>query len=182
MYKTAQQILSEVDRVLRGVDATQVDQLLDAIVAAKLVTVYGMGREGLVMKSFAMRLMHLGVKTAVVGDMTTPPSGPGDLFLACCGPGYVSTVVALVGVAKRAGAKVLLITAQPQAELAKRADQVLVLPAQTMAEAEGSSSGQAMGSAFEQSLWILLDALIPELQQRLGQSVDDLRRRHTNME
>jgi 6-phospho-3-hexuloisomerase len=182
MYKNAQQILAEIDRVLRGVDPKQVDDLLDAIVAANLVTVYAMGREGLVMKSFAMRLMHVGVNVAVVGDMTTPPSGPGDLFLVCCGPGHISTVIALAGVAKQAGAKVLLITAQPQAELAKRADQLLVLPAQTMAEKEGSSSGQAMGSAFEQSLWILFDAVLPILQQRLGQTADDLRRRHTNME
>ena len=142
MYKAAQQILSEVDRVLRGVDEAQVEQLLQAILDANLVTVYAMGREGLVMKSFAMRLMHVGVNTAVVGDMTTPPSGPGDLFLVCCGPGHISTVIALVGVAQQAGAKVLLITAQPQTELAKRADQLLVLPAQTMAEKEGSSSGR----------------------------------------
>ena len=182
MYRAAQQILAEIDRVLLNVDPTQIDDLLDAIVASNLVTVYGLGREGLVMKSFAMRLMHVGVNVAVVGDMTTPPLGPGDLFLVCCGPGYLSTVLALTGVAKQAGAKVLMITAQPQADLAKRADQLLVLPAQTMAEKEGSSSEQAMGSAFEQSLWILFDAVLPTLQQRLGQTADDLRRRHTNLE
>ena len=101
MYKTAQQILSEMDRVLRGVDETQVEQICSTpSLAANLVTVYAMGREGLVMKSFAMRLMHVGVNVAVVGDMTTPPSGPGDLFLVCCGPGHISTVIALVGVAQ----------------------------------------------------------------------------------
>jgi 6-phospho-3-hexuloisomerase len=126
--------------------------------------------------------MHMGVNVAVVGDMTTPPLGPGDLFVVSCGPGYLSTVLALTGVAKQAGAKVLMITAQPQADLAKQADQLLVLPAQTMAEKEGSSSEQAMGSAFEQSLWILFDAMRPTLQQRLGQTAADLRRRHTNME
>ena len=30
---------------------------------------------------FAMRLYHMGVPVAVEGDMTTPPVGPGDLFL-----------------------------------------------------------------------------------------------------
>ena len=45
-----------------------------------------------------------------------------------------------------------------------------------------SSSGQAMGSAFEQALWILLDAVVPRLQAATGQTSEDLRRRHTNLE
>ena len=142
-------------------NAEQVEALIEAIENAQQVIVYGLGREGLVMRSFAMRLMHLGVNTAVVGDMTTPPAGPGDLFLVSCGPGAISTVEALMGVAQRAGARVLMITAQPQAALPRRADQLVVLPAQTMAEAEHSTSFQAMGSAFEQAMWVFFDALVP---------------------
>ncbi|MCP4165728.1 MAG: hypothetical protein GY759_07520 [Chloroflexi bacterium] len=59
---------------------------------------------------------------------------------------------------------------------------LVTFPAQTMAEAEASRSTQAMGSAFEQSLWILFDAMIPRLQQALGQSSLNLRNRHTNLE
>lgn len=182
MYATARQILTEIDRVLAGVDSQQVDDLLAAITGAHTVIVYGLGREGLVMRSFAMRLMHLGVPAAVVGDMTTPPAGPGTLFLVSCGPGYLSTVEALMGVAMKAGSRVAMLTAQPEAILPRRADQLLVLPAQTMAEQEGSKSGQAMGSAYEQAMWVLFDALVPMLQVRLGQSVAELRARHTNLE
>jgi 6-phospho-3-hexuloisomerase len=182
MYASVKNILAEIDRVLAGVDEQQVDDLLQAITGSRQVIVYGLGREGLVMRSFAMRLMHLGVATAVVGDMTTPPAGRGDLFLVSCGPGYLATVDALMGVAQAAGARVAMLTAQPGAGLARRADQLLVLPAQTMAEQEGSSSGQAMGSAYEQAMWVLFDALTPMLQVRLGQSVAEMRARHTNLE
>jgi 6-phospho-3-hexuloisomerase len=182
MYTQAKTILAEVDRVLGQVDQAQVDNLLDAIAAARGIVVYGLGREGLVMRSFAMRLMHLGLRVAVVGDMTTPPVGTGDLFLVSCGPGYLSTVEALAGVAGRAGARIFMITAQPQAELPRRADDLLVISAQTMAEHDHASSEQAMGSAFEQAMWILFDALIPELQACLGQTVEQLRGRHTNLE
>lgn len=182
MYATAKHILSEIDRVLAAVDPQQVDALLQAITGAHRVIVYGLGREGLVMKSAAMRLMHLGVPVAVVGDMTTPPAGRGDLFLVSCGPGYLSTVEALVGVAQAAGARVVMLTAQPEAKLPRRADQLLVLPAQTMAEQEGSASAQAMGSAYEQAMWVFFDALVPMLQIRLGQSVQEMRARHTNLE
>jgi 6-phospho-3-hexuloisomerase len=75
-----------------------------------------------------------------------------------------------------------MLTAQPQAPLPQQADLRVYLPAQTMAETEASNSAQAMGSAFEQALWILFDALVPRLQAATGQSADDLRRRHTNLE
>ena len=182
MYATAKQILAEIDRVLAAVDPQQVDALLGAITGAHRVIVYGLGREGLVMRSFAMRLMHLGLPVAVVGDMTAPPIGPGDLFLVSCGPGYLSTVEALVGAAQAAGARAAMLTAQPSAKLPRRADQLLVLPAQTMVQQEGITSVQPMGSVYEQAMWVLFDALVPMLQVRLGQSVDEMRARHTNME
>jgi hypothetical protein len=31
-------------------------------------------------------------------------------------------------------------------------------------------------------MWILFDALVPMLQVRLGQSVEEMRARHTNLE
>ncbi len=181
-YQTARQILAEIDRVLSGVSESETEALLQAIAGAGHIIVYGLGREGLVMRSFAMRLMHLGLSAAVVGDMTTPPLGPGDLFLVACGPGYLSTAAALVHVAEGAGGRVAMLTAQPERALPRQVDLLVTLPAQTMAEAEQSSSQQAMGSAFEQAMWIYFDALLPQLQEMLGQSADDLRRRHTNME
>ena len=181
-YDTVRQILAEIDRVLGRVSEAEVTALCDAILSARRIVVYGLGREGLAMRSFAMRLMHLGFNAAVGFDMTAPPVGPGDLFLVSCGPGYLSTVEALTGIARRAGATVLMLTAQPQAPLPQQADLRLYLPAQTMAEAEASNSAQAMGSAFEQALWILFDALVPRLQVATGQSADDLRHRHTNLE
>ena len=181
-YETARQILGEIDRVLSQVSEGETGALLDAIVDARRIIVYGLGREGLAMRGLAMRLMHLGLDVAVVGDMTTPPIGPGDLFLVSCGPGYLSTVEALAGIAQQAGGRMAMLTAQPTAPLPQQADLLVTLSAQTMAEAERSNSAQAMGSAFEQSLWIYFDALVPQLQAALGQSAEDLRRRHTNLE
>jgi 6-phospho-3-hexuloisomerase len=180
--ETARSILAEIDGVLTRVSEDEVTALCDAILQARNIIIHGLGREGLVMRSFAMRLMHLGLKSAVVGDMTAPPAGPGDLFLVACGPGRLATIQALMDIARHAGCRCALLTAQPDGPLVRQADLVVTLPAQTMAESEHSRSFQAMGSAFEQSLWILLDALVPRLQTALGQSADDMRRRHTNME
>jgi hypothetical protein len=53
-----------------------------------------------------------------------------------------------------------------------------------MANDQGETGGsrQAMGSAFEQALWIMFDALVPRLQAARGQTLDDLRARHQNLE
>jgi 6-phospho-3-hexuloisomerase len=181
-YEMAGRILSELDRILRQVDEAEIDGLCRAIVTARRVFVHSLGREGLAVRGFAMRLAHLGVPVAVVGDMTTPRIGPGDVFLLSCGPGYLGTFEALMGIARQAGATIVMLTAEPDAVLPRQADHVVYLPAQTMARAEGSASGQAMGSAYEQALWLLFDALVPRLQTELSQSPDDMRARHTNLE
>lgn len=181
-YEMARRILAELDRILSQVDESEVDALCRALVTARRVFVHSLGREGLVVRGFAMRLTHLGVPVTVVGDMTAPPIGAGDVFLLSCGPGYLGTFEALMGIARRAGARIVILTAQPDAVLPRQSDQVICIPAQTMAQIEGAASGQAMGSAYEQALWLLLDAVVPRLQAELGQSPDDMRARHTNME
>jgi len=171
MYKTAHAILAELDDVLRRVDEAQVTALCDALLGARLVSCHGLGREGLALRSFAMRLMHIGFNVAMVGDVTAPPVGSGDLLLLSCGPGRLATSEALAA-------------AQPDAPLPRLADLVLAIPAQTMADDHDGAGGsrQAMGSAFEQAMWILFDALVPRIQAARGQSLDDLRRRHQNLE
>lgn len=181
-YDKVRQILSELDRVLGQVSEAEIDAFCTALLGARRVVAYAMGRENLALRAFVMRLMHIGLDVAMVGDITAPPVGPGDVFLVVCGPGYISTSAGLVGVARQAGSTVVMVTAQPQAELPRQADLVLVIPAQTLADPEAAGSNQAMGSAFEQGAWILFDALVPRIQAARGQSADDLRARHANLE
>ncbi|TIP59584.1 MAG: SIS domain-containing protein, partial [Mesorhizobium sp.] len=91
------------------------------LASAGRIAVYGCGREALQVKGFAMRLYHLGLPVFVVGDMTAPPLGQGDVFLASSGPGETTTVLTLMRVARAAGAKVLLLTAEPAGSAAQLA-------------------------------------------------------------
>jgi 6-phospho-3-hexuloisomerase len=183
-YESAHKILTELDQIMSRVDEVQVDAFCEALLAARRVLAYGLGRELLALRSFVMRLMHTGFDVHMVGDVTAPPLGPEDVFLVTCGPGYIYTVEALMKVAQGVGGKIVMVTAQPQASLPHQADLLLYIPAQTMADDQGDSggSGQAMGSAFEQSMWILFDALVPRLQAARQQTLDDLRARHANLE
>jgi 6-phospho-3-hexuloisomerase len=175
--------LDDLARVFSRLDETAVDRAVAAIAAAERIALYGVGREGLQIKGFAMRLFHLGRRAAMVGDMTTPPVGPGDLLIVSAGPGEFSTVLALMGVAKDAGAKTLVVTAQPAGEAAKRADVVLPVPAQTMADDTGpATSVLPMGSLYEGAQYILFEVMILKLRERLGVTPEAMRANHTNLE
>ena len=180
--ETIKEILTELEDVLSKVSEEQLDALIDAILKARHILVFGLGREGLALRSFAMRLMHLGFNVHLVFDITVPPIGPGDILLVSVGPGHLATAEALIDIAHQAGGKVIVVTAEPEGQTSKKADQMVYISAQTMAKAERSVSRQAMGSAFEQSLWILFDALVPRLMAETGQTMEDLRARHANLE
>ena len=97
--------LDEVRGVLESGAAAEVDRLCDELLKAKRIACYGVGREGLMMRALCMRLMHLGLDAHMVGDMTTPALGAGDLLVVSAGPGSFSTVMALLKVARSAGAR-----------------------------------------------------------------------------
>ncbi|MCS0501227.1 SIS domain-containing protein [Ancylobacter mangrovi] len=178
------QALDEIRACLDKVRGEEFDAAVAAIAGAGRIALYGVGREGLQIKGLAMRLFHLGLKAAVVGDMTTPPVGAGDLLVVSAGPGDFSTVAALMGVARAAGAKILLVTAEPAGAAAARADLVLAVPAQTMASDQGAAARSVlpMGSLYEGALYVLFELLILSLRERLGVSPAQMRANHTNLE
>ena len=175
--------LDELGAVCSRLDDQALMAAVDVIAAAKRIAVYGVGREGLQIRGLAMRLFHLGLDTSVVGDMTAPPIGLGDLLIVSAGPGSFGTVSALIDVAASAGAKTLVVTAQPTGASARRADLLLTIPAQTMADdREETASVLPMGSLFEGAEFVVFEALVLELRDRLGVPPETMRARHTNLE
>lgn len=175
--------LGDLARVFDRIDQAAVTRAIDEIAAAKSIALYGVGREGLQIKGLAMRLFHLGCKAAMVGDMTTPHLGAGDLLIVSAGPGWFSTVDALMGVARKDGARTLLVTAQPDGACAKMADVVLPIPAQTMADDTGGTvSVLPMGSLYEGAQYILFEVMILMLREKLGVKSEAMRANHTNLE
>ena len=175
--------LSELEAVFGRVDDAAVEDAVARIAAARRIVVFGGGREGLQVRGLAMRLFHMGLQAAVAGDMTTPAIGHGDLFFVTCGPGEISTAVALMGVAKAAGATTVVVTAQPAGRVPQMADAVVVLPAQTMADDQGGTvSVLPMGSLFEGALFVLFEVMVLRLKAVLGISAEQMRRNHTNLE
>jgi 6-phospho-3-hexuloisomerase len=184
----AHRALADAGRVIDRLDAAAFDAFAQAIVGAKRIALHGLGREGLQMRGLAMRLFHLGLDAHVVGEMTLPPVGAGDLLMVSAGPGDFATMAALAKIARDAGAKVAVVTAQPSSNLAQSADHVLHIPAQTMADdlgaddRGGDASVLPMGSLFELSQMLVFELLVLRLRDLTGETAASMRRRHTNLE
>ncbi|KAH9317196.1 hypothetical protein KI387_018965, partial [Taxus chinensis] len=189
---TAATICREIETVFitaetKGFDPRRiiVEEITKTAKGGGHVVVQGVGREGLMMKGFAMRLFHLGLNASCVGDMTAPFVGEGDLLIASAGPGGFGTVDAICRRGKEAGARVLLLTAQPGGSAARFADAVAVIPAQTMADHDGhccSVSALPMGSLYEGALFLLFEMAVLALAPALGQTAQTMGSRHTNLE
>ena len=174
--------LEAIGDAVRSVPETAIDEIVDELLAARRIACYPGGREGLVMRGLVMRLFHAGLDVHYVGEMTCPALGTGDLLVLSCGPGRISMVEALAGVAKRDGARLLYLTAQPQQPPAERADRTVRIAAQTMADDRDSAAALPMGSAYEIALFVLVDLVTNRVRRRRSESVDELRSRHTNLE
>ena len=179
---TMREAAAELADAAAAVDDVALEPTVRAIASAERVMLYGCGREGLMMRALAMRLHHLGLTICMQGDMNAFPLGSGDLFLCAAGPGELSTASALCGVACDAGAQVLVITAEPDGATARMADDLLVIPAQTMARDVGGDAVLPMGSLFEGTMFLAFEVLVLRLRDVLGQSSETMRARHTNME
>jgi 6-phospho-3-hexuloisomerase len=173
---------AELAAVADAIDPDALEPVVSAVTGARRIMCYGCGREGLMMRALAMRLHHLGLRVCVQGDMAAFPLGPGDLFLCAAGPGMLATASALCGVARSAGARVLVITAEPHGETSRLADELLVIPAQTMAIDRAGASILPMGSLFEGAMFLVFEVLVLRLREALGETADSMRARHTNME
>jgi 6-phospho-3-hexuloisomerase len=175
---------NEIRSAVAAMDPAAFPALVAELAGAARVVCFGVGREGLMMRALAMRLYHLGLDAHVVGDMSCPPVGPGDLLVVSAGPGSFSTVNGLIGVARAAGARIACITAQPNGPAPLAADLVSHIPAQTMADDQGTAAPSLlpMGSLFEGAQFLAFELLILALRDHLGAAPDDMRARHTNLE
>ncbi|MBT2502038.1 6-phospho-3-hexuloisomerase [Curtobacterium sp. ISL-83] len=158
------------------------DRALGLLDGTRRVFVHGAGRSGLALRMTAMRLMHLGLDVHVVGEVTTPAIGPGDVLLVASGSGQTAGIVQAARTAADVGADVLAVSTTDASPLADLATVTLVVPAATKTDRSGTASAQYAGGLFEQALVLLGDALFHVLWQRSGRSADDLWPRHANLE
>lgn len=183
-YKeTYQTIVKELAEVFERVDPRQIEALKEMIIAADKIFLMGVGREGLMTRAFAMRLMHFGKAIYWCWDDTTPAVTKDDLFIFTSGSGEIGHIHYVASEVKRTGAKIALVTGVPGRKTGKLADHILFVPASVYkGDDQVVPSIQPMGNLFEQSLLLLFDMIIMELVEESDTTFQKMADRHRNFE
>lgn len=173
--------LHELEENVAKICPDQVEALIRSILSANKIYVAGAGRSRLMLQAFAMRLMHLGLKAYVVGEIATPAVEPGDLVIIGTGSGETDSLVVMAGKAKKIGVKLAVITIYPESRVGSQADLVVQINGKSGKVATTKTSVQPGGNLFEQSMLILLDCSIISIAE-LGNINTSQFKRHANLE
>jgi len=176
------QVLEELSETLEMISEESKNRLIEYVDSANRIFVYGAGRSGLVMRAFAMRLMHLGYAVHFIGDVTTPRIVNGDILLIGSASGEKGMALTLSEKAKSLGIPVVLISTNYECRIAQTADLTVKILAPTKRPDNTVVSIQPPGSRFEQALWLFSDLFVLEILEKKGRTVEFLQERHANLE
>lgn len=173
-------IQRKIKDILDNVSQDDIEKVKKLFFKSNRIFVYGAGRSGLVAKAFAIRLVHLGFQTFVIGETITAPVQKGDLVIIISGSGETIPAVMTAEIARNLDAYVVSMTAKKKSEIAKFANVTLFISA-TCDELERKKFAP-LGTLFEASVWILLDGLIADLLDSKNETEEKMRSRHATLE
>ena len=186
-------ILDNIQNAEEFLNEDAIDKFENIIIGSENIFVTGAGRSGLAAKVFAMRLMHLGLSSYVVGETISPAINKEDCIIAISGSGETNTIVSAAKIAKNRGSKVLAVTSYPESTLGQLSDSILFVKGRTKQEVDDENymkrqiygnytSLTPLGTAFELTTLVFLDAIVSELMEKMHQTESDLKARHTVLE
>ena len=172
---------NEISDSLALVDSESVEVLINRILKASKIYVAGLGRSGLMLRAFAMRLMHLGFNVFVVGEIVTPAVEAGDLVIMGSGSGKTSSLVLMANKVREIGAELAILSVYPESDIGKFADYKIKIYGKSGKVTSDVKSVQPGGNLFEQSMLILLDAMIIRIAELRDLDISQFKR-HANLE
>lgn len=179
----AKRIVNELAQSVSLISEAEADRLIAIIGQSRKIFLAGAGRSGLMGKAFAMRLMHLGFETYVVGETITPAIAEGDLLVIGSGSGETISLVSMARKARSVGAALAVVTIHPESTLGSQADIAVRLPG-TPKDKAGAEYGtiQPMASLFEQTLLIFYDSIVLRLMDKQRSDSGLMFLNHANLE
>ena len=178
--KSVDYIVDKVKTSLLSLNDEQIEKICREFLRADRIFLYGAGRSGLVAKAFAIRLVHLGFQTYVIGETITPPVRKGDLVIVISGSGETIPSVMTAEIAKKIGAKLIAVTSRGNSKISKNADFTVKLS--TECEDKERAKLAPLGTLFEASAWLFLDGLVAKLMEMKGESEKRMKERHATLQ
>ena len=147
--------------------------LVDKIIKANKVFVFGVGRSGYIGRCFAMRLMHLGFKSYFVGETIAPSYEEDDLLILISGSGRTESVLTVAKKARKINNNIVAIVCEC-GDVVEFAE--LTIPLEVK-----KSKYLPMGTTFEETALIFLGLVIAEIMKKLNLDETEIIKRHCNL-
>lgn len=179
MSSSQKLILDKLTSVLSETDNSKSAELLKMVAEAGRTFIGGAGRSLLVSRFFAMRLVHAGYNVSMIGEVVTPAIKSGDLLVLVSGSGGTATLLPFVEKAKSVGAKLVVISMKKSSPMADVADLVIQIGNDSSFPL---TKGMPMGSQFELSTLVFLEAAIADLIFAKDLTEEGMRAIHANLE
>ncbi len=178
LIESAEYILESIEYSFDNLNCESIEKTVELLTSANNVFVYGSGRSGLVGRTFAMRLMQLGLESFFIGETITPAVKPGDCVFFVSKTGETQTAIQAAEIVddRVENSDIIVLTASPESTLAKLGD--VVIPLKAIDNIEKNRKLAPLGTIFEDTAMIFLDGLIAVLMEELDESEEDMKDRH----
>lgn len=169
-------IRDSIEESVSNLEFDNVTKAVDLIIESNNVFVYGSGRSGLAGRTFAMRLMQLGLNSFFIGETITPAVKDNDCVFFVSKTGETQTAIQAAGIVyERVDADIIVLTASPKSTLANFADVIITL---NVPENEKDAYLAPLGTIFEDSAAVFLDGLVSVLMNQLDEDEEGMKYRH----
>ncbi len=178
-FRRAERYIGErVTAALDQIDPAAIGRVVEILLKAGQIFVYGAGRSGIIGRAFAMRLVQAGLRAYVIGETVTPIVTRTDAVFILSGQGESFSSIQTANIVRREGAELVVVTSRPGSKLAHTASLLLTV---TFDEDPDRPRLAPLGTLFESASLRLTDGLVAELLRVRGETEDSMRRRHAIM-
>lgn len=188
----------EISHRIEDISDDDINYFTSAILTSDRVYVAGAGRSGLIARAFAMRLMHIGLESFVVGETVTPAMEPGEAVVIFSGSGETNSMVDIAESAKSLGGILCLITSHRKSSIGQLADYIVEIPSDppddqgwpNTFEVRQLTGGYkslshplaAIGTLFETAAMIFSDAVIANIMDVRECGIEEVLGRLSNIQ
>lgn len=188
----------EIGRIIGEISDEEIKSFISEILQAKRIYIAGAGRSGLIGRAFAMRLMHLGLESYVVGETVTPAMDPGDFVVVFSGSGETNSMVDIAESAKALGGVLCLLTSHRNSSIGQLADVIVEIPVESLKEQEWPNTFEvrqltggykslshplaAIGTLFETIAMVFSDAVIANIMDLRECGIEEMVARFSNIQ
>lgn len=177
--RTISTVLAEVNAVCSNINESEYNHLVNVFRSNNRLFLSGEGRSGLIAKTIAMRLMHVGKTVFVVGETTTPAIQKSDVLVVLSGSGKTKNTLSILEIATTVGASIFLVTTNK--EILALHSGLHVTAATKYRLVDEPDTIQPLGNQFDQVSHLVLDAAIIDSLDA-NYSSDSMKSKHSNLE